>query len=154
MKSFSIAEVVPHSGTMSLLDEVIAYDSQSLSAAVVLSKESLFANSSGVPGWVGLEYMAQAIGAYSGTMARNAGKDVSVGFLVGTRKYICNRSFFPLGTTLKISIHEELQGDNGLGVFQCKITVINSDIASNMNIEASANLSVFQPENLDDFLKL
>ncbi|RLA05323.1 MAG: hypothetical protein DRQ54_08290 [Gammaproteobacteria bacterium] len=153
MKSFSIAEVVPHSGVMSLLDEVIEYDNDSLSAQVVVTEESLFATPHGVPSWVGLEYMAQAIGAYSGVMACLVGKDVSVGFLVGTRKYTCNHAFFPIGTTLRVSIVEELQGDNGLGVFQCKISVINNDIVSNMDIEASANLSVFQPENLDEFLK-
>jgi len=144
--AFDIREVVPHSGIMSLLDDVVDHDDQSLCAQVTINKDSLFAEARGVPAWVGIEYMAQAIAAYSGVIARSAGQSVSVGFLVGTRKYIANQAFFPLGQTLKVSVHEELRGDNGLGVFRCKIT---SD-----TIEASASLSVFQPKNLDEFLNL
>ena len=144
--AFDIREVVPHSGIMSLLDEVVAHDDQSLCAQVAINKDCLFAEARGVPAWVGIEYMAQTIAAYSGVIARSAGQSVSVGFLVGTRKYTCNQPFFPLGQTLKVSVHEELRGDNGLGVFRCKIT---SD-----TIDANASLSVFQPKNLDEFLNL
>ena len=129
---------------MSLLDEVIEHGEQSLCAQVAITEESLFAEARGVPTWVGIEYMAQAIAAYSGVLARSAGLPVSVGFLVGTRKYTTNQGYFPLGSTLKISVHEELRGDNGLGVFRCDI--------SGSGVVASASLSVFQPKNLDDFL--
>lgn len=129
---------------MSLLDRVIDYEDDSLTAQVTIVKDSLFVEPSGVPAWVGIEYMAQAIAAYSGMMARSAGQKVSIGFLIGTRKYTCNQPYFPLGSTLKVSVHEELLGDNGLGVFRCKITADN--------IEANASLSVFQPNNLDEFL--
>ena len=131
---------------MSLLDEVVEHDDQSLCAQVSITENSLFAEARGVPAWVGIEYMAQTIAAYSGVIARSAGQPVSVGFLVGTRKYTCNQAFFPLGQTLRVSAYEELRGDNGLGVFHCKIT---SD-----SVAASASLSVFQPSNLDEFLNL
>lgn len=147
MKSaFNIQEVVPHSGIMSLLDEILDHGDQSLCAQVSIDEDSLFAEARGVPAWVGIEYMAQTIAAYSGVIAHSAGQPVSVGFLVGTRKYTCNQPFFPLGQTLKISVHEELRGDNGLGVFRCNIT--------GGTIDANASLSVFQPKNLDDFLNL
>ncbi len=139
-----ITDLVPHSATMSLLDQVLDHDKDSLCAQVSITKDSLFAEPAGIPAWVGVEYMAQAIAAYSGMMARSAGQKVSVGFLVGTRKYTCNQPFFPLGSTLKVSVYEELLGDNGLGVFRCKITADN--------IEANASLSVFQPNSLDEFL--
>lgn len=144
--AFDIREVVPHSGIMSLLDEVVGYDDQSLCAQVTINEDSLFVEAQGVPAWVGIEYMAQTIAAYSGVIARNAGQPVSVGFLVGTRKYTSNQAFFPLGQTLKVLVHEELRGDNGLGVFRCKIT--------SEDLEAVASLSVFQPNNLDEFLNL
>lgn len=144
--AFDIREVVPHSGIMSLLDKVVDHSDQSLCAQVTIGENSLFAEARGVPAWVGIEYMAQTIAAYSGVIARSAGQPVSVGFLVGTRKYTCNQPFFPLGQTLRVSVHEELRGDNGLGVFRCNIT---SD-----TIDANASLSVFQPKNLANFLNL
>ncbi len=164
--SFDISEVVPHSGLMSLLDEVLDYNAESLSAEVTIVENSLFVEPHGVPAWVGIEYMAQAIAAYSGLMAKNAGQEVSVGFLLGTRKYTCNRAYFPVGARLKVSVYEELRGDNGLGVFRCEIIAegLNSRVATDKSndievknievsdIQAKASLSVFQPQNLDDFL--
>ncbi|MBV1932240.1 MAG: hotdog family protein [Porticoccaceae bacterium] len=172
MKSaFDINELVPHSGLMSLLDEVLDYNAESLSARVTIVEDSLLVEDRGVPAWVGIEYMAQAIAAYSGLMAKNAGQEVSVGFLLGTRKYTCNRAYFPVGARVKISVYEELRGDNGLGVFRCEITAdgISNNMATDKttdievndietknievnDIQAKASLSVFQPQNLDDFL--
>ena len=58
-----IRSLLPHSGPMVLLDRVIAADEESLCAEVRIRENSLFCNADGVGAWVGLEYMAQAIGA-------------------------------------------------------------------------------------------
>lgn len=145
---YDVAELVPHSGTMSLLDEVLAYNDDSLTARVSLSQHSLFAEPCGVPAWIGIEYMAQAVAAYAGSIAKAKGEAITIGFLVGTRKYQCQRAYFPLGSRLIIRVEKELQGENGLGVFNCTIQADNDNEPS-----AIASLNVFQPNNVDEFLQ-
>jgi len=141
---YAISDVVPHSGVMSLLDELIEYDADSLTARVAITQHSCFAEARGVPSWIGIEYMAQTIAAHAGIGDRNSGNAISIGLLVGTRRYSCSRPFFPLGSELLIHVVRELQGDNGLGTFRCTITA--------EGIEAQANLNVFQPDDVDAYL--
>ena len=61
---------VPHRGGMSLLDDVVRCDDESIEARVRVPADGLFNGDDGVPAWVGIEYMAQAVAAWSG--ARNA----------------------------------------------------------------------------------
>lgn len=147
--AYTVAELVPHSGTMSLLDTTLHCDRKSLIAQVTIGPHTLFASERGVPAWVGIEYMAQSIAAFAGVRAREAGEEIRIGFLVGTRKYHCNVPYFPLGTRLLIEVTEELRGDNGLGVFICRIT---SAPNSATMIAAEANLNVFQPDDAEEFL--
>jgi predicted hotdog family 3-hydroxylacyl-ACP dehydratase len=142
---YGVQELVPHSGKMSLLDNIIAYGDDWLEAEVHISEDSMFAEAQGVPAWIGLEYMAQTIGAYSGLQERQNNLPPKLGFLVGTRKYLCSAHHFSFGQTIRVKVQRELQADNGLSVFSCSLEA--------QNISASANLNVFQPENADQFLE-
>lgn len=145
MIPYDINELVPHDRTMSLLDNVIECDTDSLKASVTIHRDSMFAEEQGIPAWIGVEYMAQAISAWAGYQDKEMGREVNIGFLVGTRRYQSNLPYFPIGATLIISIDRELQGDNGLGVFNCRI--------ESSNLEVTAALNVFQPNNVDEFLE-
>ena len=133
-----IASLVPHAGPMVLLDRVLAVDEESLSAEVTIRSDSLFCTAQGVGAWVGLEYMAQAIGAYAGYLAYQRGEAVKVGFLLGTRRYDCVRPFFSVGTRLRIHIKRVFQSENGMGSFECRI----EDGAVQL---AAVTLTVYQP---------
>jgi predicted hotdog family 3-hydroxylacyl-ACP dehydratase len=133
-----IRSLLPHSGPMVLLDRVIAADDESLSAEVRIRSDSLFCADGGVGAWVGLEYMAQAIGAYAGYNARLRGEPIKLGYLLGTRCYECTRPVFAVGTLLRVRVKRMLQSENGLASFACRIDDENSQIAG-------ANLTVFQP---------
>jgi len=135
-----IRTLLPHSGPMVLLDRAVSADEESLCAEVRIRSESLFCVDGGVGAWVGLEYMAQAIGAYAGYVARLRREPIKLGYLLGTRCYECSRSVFPVGTLLRIYVKRILQSDNGLGSFECRIEDENGLIAS-------GNLSVFQPSD-------
>jgi predicted hotdog family 3-hydroxylacyl-ACP dehydratase len=146
MKSeYSVAELVPHSGKMSLLDNIIEYRDGWLRAEVCISVDSMFADKHGVPAWIGLEYMAQAIGAYAGWQERLKGGPPKLGFLLGTRKYLCSTDYFAVGTTLTVTVQLEMEAANGLNVFQC--------VLQGQGVDASANLNVFQPDDPDKFLQ-
>ena len=134
--------LLPHSGPMVLLDRVIAADEESLCAEVRIRPDSLFCNAGGVGAWVGLEYMAQAIGAYAGYSAKLRGEPIKIGFLLGTRRYECRQPLFNVGSVLKVYAKRILQSENGLASFDCHIDDENGQLAS-------AAVTVFQPADAE-----
>jgi len=141
-----IRSLVPHAGPMVLLDRVISADEDSLLAEVRIRSDSLFCNTDGVGAWVGIEYMAQAIGAWAGYTARLRGEPVKLGFVLGTRRYECSRPIFTLGSLLRVHVLRVFQDENGLGSFECSIDNEEGRVAT-------AIITVFQPPNIDDYLQ-
>ena len=142
---FSVADLVPHSGRMSLLDAILDYGDGWIKAEVHITPESMFADAKGVPAWIGMEYMAQAIAAYAGLQDRLKGEKPKIGLLLGSRKYICTSDYFTIGQTLSLTVNLELEADNGLNVCQC--------VLKGQGVEASASLNVFKPPNVDEFFQ-
>jgi predicted hotdog family 3-hydroxylacyl-ACP dehydratase len=132
-------DIVPHAGRMRLLDRLVAFDGESLTAELVIRADSLFAHPQGVGAWVGIEYMAQAVAAFAGNEALLCGAKVKVGFLLGTRHYACNVPYFPVGAALRVSVRRESLGDNGFGSFTCTI--------AGEGIAAGATVTVIQPDD-------
>jgi predicted hotdog family 3-hydroxylacyl-ACP dehydratase len=76
---YAIADVVPHSGRMVLIDELLDYGLDYAVAAVNIRPDSVLSDGrTGVPAWVGLEYMAQTIGAFTGVEDLRCGRRPSV----------------------------------------------------------------------------
>jgi predicted hotdog family 3-hydroxylacyl-ACP dehydratase len=141
MRAFpSIESVLPHDRPMILIDEIVACDETSLVAAVTITDRSLFLEADGVPAYVGIEYMAQACGAYAGVRALAAGDPVRVGFLLGTRQYMAHVSCFRRDDRLTISV-TMIYRDQEMGVFDCRIAVDG-------RLAAEAQLNVYQPATL------
>lgn len=141
-----IRSLVPHAGPMVMLDRVISVDEDSLLAEVRIRSDSLFCSADGVGAWVGIEYMAQAIGAWAGYNARLRGEPIKLGFLLGTRRYECRRPIFVLGSVLRVHARRVFQDENGLGSFECSIDNEGGRVAT-------AIVTVFQPPNINDFLQ-
>lgn len=146
MKSeFNVDELVPHSGRMSLLSEITGYGDDWLSAAVDITPSSMFADEKGVPSWVGLEYMAQAIGAWAGLQERKLGREPKLGFLLGTRKYSVPVAWFPPGERVDVRVTKNMQAENGLCAFDCELR--------GRDYKVTASLNIYQPEDADMFLR-
>ncbi|MEN3297402.1 MAG: 3-oxoacyl-[acyl-carrier-protein] synthase [Burkholderiales bacterium] len=141
-----IRTLLPHSGAMVLLDRVVSADEESLCAEVRIRPDSMFCGTDGVGAWVGIEYMAQTVAAHAGHLARLRGEPVKIGFLLGSRRYQCTRSMFTIGGILRVHVRRELQAENGLASFECWIDAQEERIAT-------ATVTVFQPDNANDFLK-
>ncbi|KFN42946.1 hotdog family protein [Arenimonas oryziterrae] len=141
-----IEQVVPHRGAMLFVDRLLSCDADNVVVEADVRSDHLFADDLGVPAWVGIEYMAQAIAAWAGHEALQRGESVTLGFLLGTRRYECTRPHFAFGTTLRIEAHREIFGDNGVGMFSCRILDGAEEIAK-------ANVSVFEPRNPGAFLE-
>ena len=137
-----IRDLMPHSGPMILLDRLVAADDESLCAEVRVRANSLFLVDGAIGGWVGLEYMAQAIGAFAGYRSRLRGEPVRIGYLLGTRHYECKQPSFALGSRLEIYVKRVLQSQDGLAAFDCRID-------DETGVIASANVTVFQSADGD-----
>lgn len=145
---FSIEQLIPHDHPMILVDSPVSADETSLTVTVTIRDDNLFydKDSNAIPGWVGMEMMAQTIAAYAGYQALCVNEPVKVGFLLGTRKYQTCQPFFALGNQYQITVEKLYQEDNGLGAFKCTMTQDAEDVAS-------ANINVFSPPNVDEFLQ-
>ena len=132
-----IRTLLPHAGPMVLLDRVVSVEDENLCAELRIRADSLFCVAGEVGAWVGIEYMAQAIGAFAGHVTRKRSEPIKLGYLLGTRCYECTRPVFTVGTLLRIHVKRLLQSESGLASFECRIDDESGQIAS-------ANLSVFQ----------
>ena len=145
MIDWPLAELLPHAGDMILIDQVLSFDEEQIHTRVTVKPGGLFNRADGsLPAWVGIELMAQSVAAYAGCHARQQGKAVELGFLLGTRKFECNVEHFPAGAELTIHGLRSLEDDNGMGVFECHLT--------GDGIHASARLNVFRPPQAANYL--
>lgn len=118
---WSVEEVLPHSRRMVLLDSIVDVGDSWAASSLRIGEDSMFFEAGlGVPGWVGIEYMAQTIALIFGIQSKRAGGDIRVGMLLGTRRYESSVDHFPLGSDLRIHVSEEWQ-DGTMAVFDCRI---------------------------------
>lgn len=121
-REWSPIDVLPHRPPMVLLSRIVAWSGDSLVGEVDVTPGSPFVQPGlGVPRWVGLEYMAQAVGALDGIRLREAGLQVPPGYLLGTRRLDHVDGYFREGAKLQITVHEILQDENGLGAYSCRL---------------------------------
>lgn len=165
--SLEIDQLVPHSGDMSLLDGVLDYDHNGISAEAFIRPYNLFIkqystavnqDALGVPAWVGIEYMAQAVAAWSSLRAKQGGdskQKAKVGFLLGTRRYQSQQPWFPVHSRLVIRAVLSLESANGLSSFECQLHCCpyGDDATPFEPFEASASLNLFLPKDASEFLQ-
>lgn len=134
----AIADLLPHAPPMVLLDEVVECGGEHLIASVRIRPDSEFCVNGEVGIWVAIEYMAQAVAAWSGWQARLRGEPIKIGYLLGTRRFDCEIAGFAVGDQLQIAIEREFQADNGLARF-------HAQVRRDGLLCASAGISVFGP---------
>ncbi len=144
-----IRALLPQTGDMVLLDSVVAADADSLCAELAIRADSQFFDGHGVPAWIGVEYMAQAVAAHAGYAAHLCGAAPRVGFLLGSRRYQAHRPHFALGSVLHVQVRRTLQGENGFVAFDCRIDLQGDGGATTL---ASAAINVFVPADVNEFL--
>jgi predicted hotdog family 3-hydroxylacyl-ACP dehydratase len=115
-------QVLPHRGRMLLLSRIVTVRPDGLVAEADITPQCPFSEgSAGVPRWAGIEFMAQAVGAFDGLRELGAHRTIMPGYLLGTRRLDGVHGYFPLGSVLKIHVQEVLRGDNGLGAYACEL---------------------------------
>jgi predicted hotdog family 3-hydroxylacyl-ACP dehydratase len=137
-----VVDVVPHKPPMSLLRHVLSHDADFTLCDVAIESGSLFLSGTRVDAWVGLEYMAQAVAAHAGMVARLSGKPVEIGFLLGTRRADFFTDGYRVGQILQVAVRH-VWGEGELFSFDCSIT----DALVAGRCLATAQLNVFRPGN-------
>ncbi|RQH05735.1 hotdog family protein [Paraburkholderia dinghuensis] len=143
----SIEAIIPHRGTMLLLDSVAACSDESLTADASVRADAWYADAQGaMPAWIGIELMAQAIAAHVGLLSMREGKPVRSGVLLGTRRYAALCPAFASGAPLRVTVKELLRSEEGHGAYDC---TIEQDGA----LCAEATVKVYQPRDFQTFIK-
>jgi predicted hotdog family 3-hydroxylacyl-ACP dehydratase len=142
-----IDAIIPHRGTMLLLDAVCACSDESLSAEASVRADAWYADAQGaMPAWIGIELMAQAIAAHVGLLSMRAGEAARPGVLLGTRRFTALRDAFAAGAPLRVSVNELLRSDEGHGAYGC--TIEQDGVLC-----AEATIKVYQPHDFQTFIE-
>lgn len=141
---YPVAELLPQSKQMVLLDKVLCADDASILVQLTVRDDGLFSTHQQVPAWLGMEYMAQAVAAFSGYHRKRNGLDIDLGFLLGTRHYQCSVGHFLCGTRLNVRAEKIIEAANDMVVFDC--------LLQGENIEARAKLNLLMPQDSTKFL--
>ena len=142
---YSVAELIPQSQAMVLLDKIIMVGENHIVVELKVRDDGLFSHADRtVPAWLGLEYMAQAIAAFSGYQRKCKNEAIGLGFLLGTRHYQSSVGSFPCGTSLRVRAEKIIEANNDMSVFEC---TVEGD-----SINASGRLNVLLPQDAKKFL--
>lgn len=136
----AIASLVPHAAPMLLLDRLCEATATTARCEVRVGETlALFLRDDGaLPGWVGIELMAQTVAAWSGYQGHLRQEEPQIGLLLGARKYQCHLARLPAGSLLTIDCEQLLQ-DGALASFQCYLRCEGE-------LVAEARLSTIQPD--------
>lgn len=123
--------LVAHRPPMLLLEAVLETGPETVKALARVDPHGWYADGAGaMPGWFGIELMAQAVAAFSGSLMETEGRPPRTGYLLGTRSYQCALPAFPAGAELVIDAKLHYSDDLGLSAFQCRITLEGAEIAT------------------------
>lgn len=136
-----IAELIPHSDGMLLLDRILAHQATHTVCATSAERSPLFANADGsVPSWVGIEYMAQCAAVHGELTNRRRGEAPRPGLLLGSRRVELHADVFAAGDPLEVMTRHHM-GESGLVAFDCSVRSASS---GETLVEGRVNLYLFR----------
>ncbi len=142
---YAVETLLPQSQQMVLIDQVLQANEEFVVVELTVRDDGLFSDSDHtVPAWVGLEYMAQAVAAYSGYQRKLKNQAIELGFLLGTRFYECSVDHFNCGDRLIVRAEKIIEAANDMVVFDCYL--------SGEQIQAQAKLNLLMPSDTQSFL--
>ena len=122
----AVEQLLPHRGSMLLIDEVLSYEAGSIVARATMS-------AAGMPAWMGLELMAQAAAACAGMEARLGDSAPRRGMLVGCRAYRAASPSF--SGVLEIKASRTASDESGFSLFDCSVTASSGEALATGTIQ-------------------
>jgi predicted hotdog family 3-hydroxylacyl-ACP dehydratase len=144
--AYTLPEILPHGPGMLLLDRLVGYEADALTCELTIRPDSRFCDGRAVPAWVGLEYMAQALGAYTGIARLQQGRPVQIEMLLGTRAYDCAVPAFPVGSRLTVRVKLLFWDPDGVCAFACEVR--DGDA-----VLATSQVKGYEPDDIEPFLQ-
>ena len=133
-----------------MLHEVIDYGEKHLTAAVYPERPNVFKSEDGsIPGYVGMELMAQAIAALVGLnayLAGERGECPRIGLLLGARSCRVNCGQLPKEGMLSVRV-DEVMMQEPIGVFDASVSAGGA-------ILVEGQIKTIQPANLDELSRI
>ena len=115
-------DLLPQRPPMLLLDAIDDYGEDWLHARINIHAGSFFFDPpNGVPGYVGLEYMAQAALAHGGIEIAQRSERPQIALLIGCREYVCSRAHFAAGVALIVEAQLILRDAADFTAYDCRI---------------------------------
>lgn len=132
-------ELVPHRGTMLLIDELCEYTPEFAAGMTRITSKNPFLDATGkLDGVCFVEILAQLAAAAEGYEARKAGGRVKSGYLVGINDFSIKREA-RLGDILQVKMNKTLKVNN--------VTVMDGNIFIGEECIASGKLKLYVAEN-------
>jgi len=126
-------DLVLHRPPLLLLDGIQEATEEKCVARVRVDPGAWYAEPDGaMPGWFGIELMAQTIAAFSGSRKRLLGIPSRIGLNLGTRNYESWMPRFPAGEILEVEIRLHYMDESGLSAFDCEIRHLGQLVARAM----------------------
>lgn len=145
--AYRLTEILPHGPAMLLLDRLVGYEAESVTCELTIRADSPFGEDArGVPAWVGIEYMAQALGAFTGIARLQAGKKVQIEMLLGTRAYDAFIPYFPVGSRVEVVARLLFWDPDGVCAFAC-------ELRDGEQLLAKAEVKGYEPDDIAPFLQ-
>jgi predicted hotdog family 3-hydroxylacyl-ACP dehydratase len=133
-------EFIKHRPPMLLLDTLVeSSGGTTICAWRVNPDDSYVEAGTGVPSYVGVEFMAQCVAVHAGARERVEGFGPPLGFLLGTRHFKASIPHFEVGETYRATCEELIRDTNGMGSYECSI--VHGD-----TVVAQARLAVLEKE--------
>ncbi len=124
------ARLLPHTGPAVLIDEILEDTDDGIRAlARITATHPFFVAGHGVPVWVGIEIMAQAVAAHAGLTGQRAGRAPRMGMLLGARRYQGHVPWFAEGERLEIHAQATFGKEGGMAACECRIDCDGRTIA-------------------------
>lgn len=131
---------------MLLLSRIVSITGcEVLAEAHIHGGNPFFEHGNGLPAYVGLEMMAQAIAAFDGAKRRKSGHPAKIGFLLGCRHYVTRVCHFAEGSRLNVHARVAFE-DADMLAFDCHIDDGSAELAT-------ASLKVYAPADPGEILK-
>ncbi len=138
VRKYSVEELVPHRGIMSLLDAVQETDDYHTLASAVVKDSWPLARDGAVASLMLIEVLAQAAAAWFGWQNLQQGKPVEIGFLVGVKEARFHTPQVAVGTRVEARID--------CGIRRQSFLVMEGSVRDAASLLAEARLQLFVPE--------
>ncbi|GKH60015.1 thioester dehydrase [Campylobacter ureolyticus] len=132
----SIEDMLPHSGVMILVDEMIFIDELEITTKSLI-KDSPFLKDGKFYSYGLIEIMAQSLGLYKSYHDKTNSNDIA--FLTGCRNFEIFKPFVEVGDEIKTHARLSMQDESGFGVYDCECYLGEF-------LVVRATISVFNPD--------